>query len=338
MASATELITSVTEDESPRLPPELERIIFEMAAYDIVSKYPAANSAINLQLIAKHVQCWVQPIVYRVFAEMLDHDDMIPGFRTYRKYPTLKQKAGPLIKVFLCSTMQPGVGLWSLKDLLQHCPNIENLAMWCNSGALPALHTIISSFQHLKRFSANFEKMTREQMLDPVFHRLTHLEIFGDICWDILLELKNLTHLSVDVTINSRQAAKAMGVKSVLGLLCQSEENLLQVVKIIAYDTIKLVEDFRIVFLDSGLQYTSELQRDWIRGVNGELDSWEIANRVVYARKRTPFTLGLDSSNQPNQSLDHYMDYVPREVFRPDTFEYKRSLNEEGQNWWQSLP
>lgn len=58
MASATELITSVTEDESPRLPPELERIIFEMAAYDIVSKYPAANSAINLQLIAKHVQCW----------------------------------------------------------------------------------------------------------------------------------------------------------------------------------------------------------------------------------------------------------------------------------------
>ncbi|CAA7260805.1 unnamed protein product [Cyclocybe aegerita] len=70
---------------SPRLPPELEREIFEQAGYQDL------GNAYQLLFVAKRVYQWVEPMVYRVLFRRSTLTCFHGQVRRRRPYPPLEQ-------------------------------------------------------------------------------------------------------------------------------------------------------------------------------------------------------------------------------------------------------
>jgi hypothetical protein len=107
-----------------------------------------------------------------------------------------------------------------MRDILQHCPDVENLALWlpqpmtrvdCQTTILPLLEDLAISGK-LKRLSFDPSFFFRNSSAhipipfnQPAFNSITHLEIinfsFSWSKWSQLSEMPRLTHLGTEYSL-----------------------------------------------------------------------------------------------------------------------------------------
>ncbi|KAJ7627032.1 hypothetical protein FB45DRAFT_1004645 [Roridomyces roridus] len=177
----------------PLLPSELERVIFQFAAYTEPISIP------SLMLVAWRVKEWVAPLLYRVvlFARVpsalkgvhcYPHKDNSTFFRALSQKPSISKTIR-----HLC--INDDVDL-----IISDCSSLEDL--WGSAGASDA--DSLSSCP-LKRLYCSLEPLFQYKGIDfqhPLFSRLTHLEIFDrgvedDLTsWAGLASIPHLMHLA----------------------------------------------------------------------------------------------------------------------------------------------
>ncbi|PPQ63743.1 hypothetical protein CVT24_004252 [Panaeolus cyanescens] len=301
----------------PIFPLELERIIFETVLEDVYQELPPSHYALSLQLVAKRVQHWIRPLLYRVYKYPNEGGEPFPDFAANRALNITE--IGPLIKHLLHGTSP---GSWDGEDpiinVMRHCPSIENLATWCNFDTCANLYPFLSSLLNIKRFSTRLGSFTRDQLLDPFMFRLTHLEVVGFLeldGWTAIAELKSLTHLSTSTA--GLGAYESEPVTSLLRMICAPGGcSKLQVLKLYGA-AIEGFDDIRIVLFPlTQFSFESSVE-DWMAGATGRPDSWSFADQIVYARK-----MG-------------YITHSPGTIVDPFSFNYREELTAEGSLWWE---
>ncbi|KAF7304549.1 hypothetical protein HMN09_00857600 [Mycena chlorophos] len=172
----------MAETEEPRLPPELERVIFEFAAWG------DRRATLKLLLVARRVHVWLEPLVHRVLI-FEDLDDAVVA-------RLLNPKYGPWVQA-LASNHGP----W--EQILGSCSNITDLCIWSGSDdaqtGLQALRLLKGNLRRLSLNGATFEAPLEAAQLDWL-RCLTHLEMFGFAPAEVvntLGELPCLTHFAL---------------------------------------------------------------------------------------------------------------------------------------------
>ncbi|KAF7304419.1 hypothetical protein HMN09_00844000 [Mycena chlorophos] len=165
----------------PLLPPELERLILEDAAWG------DRPTTVNLLRVARRVHVWIEPLLHRVLLYDALNAECIARL--------LNPKYASWVRCIASND-----GPWSA--ILASCTNITDLAIWTN----PSRYTLSDalSLRHLQRLTvhgANFERPLEEAHLHAL-DRLTHLEIFAAAPSEMMSTgtfeaLSSLTHFSM---------------------------------------------------------------------------------------------------------------------------------------------
>ncbi|KAF9057060.1 hypothetical protein BJ165DRAFT_5660 [Panaeolus papilionaceus] len=171
------VFASATSDEdpelipTPRLPLELERLIFELA-FD--PDDPRSNA--RMVLIAQRVYYWLMPMIYRVFVQVLG-GPLYPDLAKVQatgSLPKICQLARHMIIYSIDEFYTPQ----AIADLLDKCHNLEDLACWhgIRLGDDPTWSTL-SKLRHLKRLCGRLPHVTNHQLRQGGFARISR------ICW-----------------------------------------------------------------------------------------------------------------------------------------------------------
>ncbi|KAJ7045070.1 hypothetical protein C8F04DRAFT_522885 [Mycena alexandri] len=164
------------DSADPVLPAELERVIFEFAAWQ------DPETVFTLVLVAKRVCIWIEPELYHI---MLSRKQRL--FRMMQSKPSefLRQHVHHL-------TISANVEHADVVHILSTCTSVHNLAIWNNTVTLPELIPLIYKLTNLQRLSINlfalFSRRSDSFHLDQFrippseelpFTSLTHLSLFG---------------------------------------------------------------------------------------------------------------------------------------------------------------
>ncbi|KAJ6594575.1 hypothetical protein B0H19DRAFT_916323 [Mycena capillaripes] len=180
----------------PDLPYELEREIFELTA----NAHP--RCAPQLALVARHVQLWVEAVIYEtiVIGGKCAKQDLF--WRTFSSRP-----AAFFSKNIRSLHLTSGVSYSDARRIISVCTNLSSLTCWSNPLASREEFCAILS-PNLRRLSLDASILwspTRQtfapDLTHPVFSRITHLEIVNppsSFNWAQLLDgsLPRLTHLA----------------------------------------------------------------------------------------------------------------------------------------------
>ncbi|KAF9526893.1 hypothetical protein CPB83DRAFT_444601 [Crepidotus variabilis] len=185
-----------------RLPAELEREIFEIAAAN-----QDIQTGLKLILTAKRVREWIEPTFYRVLIKCTD----VPRTSPFLKHLHL-ENISPIERQKLsychCLLLQ-SISVEDAVNLLSACPNITDLAMWVLQGSYTPLGEILLSMK-IQRLSVRINDVLRgfssshTLIGSPLSQALTHLDLidlnsgFWDSAWKAFVALPRLTHLAVD--------------------------------------------------------------------------------------------------------------------------------------------
>ncbi|KAF8645119.1 hypothetical protein AX16_007948 [Volvariella volvacea WC 439] len=255
----------------PILPPELEELIFKLAAWGDRAHAP------RLLLVAHRVHYWVEPIVYDtiVCSSHCEWHPLCPQ-------PPVARYAGH-VRHLLLVDLDIDDHCW---EHLSACRRVEDLAIWAE--LTPKTISWISGLP-LKRLSVHIEDLFRDGTLDfrhPVFFNITHLDILDDIdFWGRLDELPllpDLTHLSLNGP-NVDYATVDHILKN-----CKRLRVLFLVHGNKYLDT--LPQDRRIVVPEHLGGHDGRVVNEWVDEwklgcVAGE-DYWERADRLVASREQ----------------------------------------------------
>ncbi|KAF7326207.1 hypothetical protein MKEN_00473100 [Mycena kentingensis (nom. inval.)] len=154
------------EWSSPVLPPELERIIFILAA-DSRSK-----DALSLLLVARRVQEWLEPILYRQF-EIIGH-----GNREHlQRLAALEPSALQFVRHLSLRVRHDNVPFLAL------CSGVTHLALGSGALEVPGTHVAISALHQLRRLACHSRQLYSASPADfvstfPVYATLTHLCLY----------------------------------------------------------------------------------------------------------------------------------------------------------------
>ncbi|KAF9038047.1 hypothetical protein BJ165DRAFT_1531940 [Panaeolus papilionaceus] len=292
----------------PLLPPELERKIFEMA-FD--PKDPC--TAKIMLFVAKRILEWIRPLMYSVFDQ-----GCIKPFPDFALSTTPNaEEIGKYARSMLLGHVHKCPE--DICEFLQYSPNVRNLAVWYNQPLrriIPALKRL----QNLQILSGDFDHISREELLQPPFINLTHMEMLEpcrDFPFDVLRSFNHLTHLSIYCFVphnyDSPVLADAIDSCSQLVVCCLYSSSGLPMNPEIC----GLVQDRdRIVILDSSMSNTD----DWISGAYGFLDCWQYAEHVVIARKN-----------------NYFKAEVPYNQWFNLAFNWRQNLTEKGMEWYATV-
>ncbi|KAJ7058932.1 hypothetical protein C8F01DRAFT_1147575, partial [Mycena amicta] len=171
---------------SPFLPPELERIIFELAAWN------DRRTTRSLLLVAHRVWIWTEPLLYRVI--------LFDGHPLRRLLGISSARSRSHIHHLALANAH--ISLEDGKDLVSTCPNITNLAVWSGHINLAVMHSLTQltrlSISPAGLFPGLDTALSPEQLLTP-FPVLSHLEVFGSerfAFYSLLNCVPALTHLA----------------------------------------------------------------------------------------------------------------------------------------------
>nr|GAT50798.1 predicted protein [Mycena chlorophos] len=139
IAANSHLITSVsrhfltdafmsTSAIEARLPPELERTIFELAGWDDM---PTMKT---LVLVAHRVHLWIEPLLYRVQTSFQSND-----FSATHKLVVARPQYARHVKYLLLWSTRGGLDRTQYEETLSACGNISYLVDWTQSASLLAL-------------------------------------------------------------------------------------------------------------------------------------------------------------------------------------------------------
>ncbi|KAJ6550231.1 hypothetical protein B0H19DRAFT_1160665 [Mycena capillaripes] len=197
---------SSTLETNPRLPPELEKLIFEIAAFI----HPAAMP--RILRVAHRIQIWIEPLLYNVLAIIADD---APSPTTKTRFIRRVRNINKLLRQREASFLRDHVRSVCLfaddpddyffcnypKDflprLLSVCDTIVNLSFRGRGYLVPHLGSL-----PLQRLSVNISYLyhnTPPTFTQPFFLHVTHFDLYdlswGDT-WPDLASLAHLTHLS----------------------------------------------------------------------------------------------------------------------------------------------
>ncbi|KAJ7060026.1 hypothetical protein C8F01DRAFT_1294376 [Mycena amicta] len=164
------------EYHDPVFPPELERIIFELAAWD------DKDMMKSLLCVARRVRIWIQPLVHRVYIVSISDSTSLSRLQTLvGERPTRAKKD------VLCLGVPSTIGNFSravIQPILSACTNIIDLGLW-TADVYPKLLRDMQQLISLTRLSIdllglfggeNHFTLPPQGLLAPL-SRVTHLDI-----------------------------------------------------------------------------------------------------------------------------------------------------------------
>ncbi|KAJ7699025.1 hypothetical protein B0H17DRAFT_1196611 [Mycena rosella] len=272
---------------TPRLPPELERGIFELAA----DTYPTTIP--TLLQVAQRVRIWVEPLLYRVLRL-----DILSPHLAVKLLQTIKAKPPQ----FAASSVQHVLLLHSsfgdrfnsdVESLLESCPSIINLAFIGGSAHISILPLLGN--MHVQRLTVRLGDLFSDDrdpdaidLGHPMFGSMTHLDLLDDLRgWmQRFSTLPALTHLAFT-------GPHLENLPIMQGILEASPR--IQVLLLSFFfgeeDDARLVAA-RIKFVDArvvvGLY--GDYRTDWERGARSGDDQWIRAEKFVARKRRGEIT------------------------------------------------
>ncbi|KAJ6468523.1 hypothetical protein C8R47DRAFT_1223322 [Mycena vitilis] len=186
----------------PLLPVELEREIFEWAAL------LHARSIPTFLRVARRVQIWLEPLLYRVICVDMPrigyHGSFTPGIPSLLNAIKSKPAAlfGAVRHLFLCNvSLEDGIAV------LQACPGLVDLVvLYCVSD--PAILPILAGMR-IQQLSVLLEEIGHlsPDFTHPAFAHITHLNVMDElidamaqVCEEIPT-LPALTHMAIDYQV-----------------------------------------------------------------------------------------------------------------------------------------
>ncbi|KAJ7164272.1 hypothetical protein C8R46DRAFT_1099161 [Mycena filopes] len=237
------------------IPPELECLIFELAASSRPVWIP------SLMLVARRVKHWVEPILYRVVFVGSSGTCIGEGFSVFAKdrlLTTIANKSPSFLSHAIRNlNLDHAVEPPELAAILDACTGLRNLVVNVSPGsALLAL----TRLEHLCRLEIVAEVLLQLDATKPVFPSLTHLELSAshngerpDLhvaeTYAALHLLPHLTHL-------------ALGMHPTA-------------------DAALFTDDIRFVQVIYDIDYRLE----WVRGADTGDDYWKVANAFIAAKR-----------------------------------------------------
>ncbi|KAF7330039.1 hypothetical protein MKEN_00268000 [Mycena kentingensis (nom. inval.)] len=264
-------------DSEPRLPPELEREIFELAAQCL-------QSNLNLLLVARRVHEWVEPCLYRVVRVVKNSRPLSALLRAMSDNRSSLLVAGVRCVFF----ESPAAGTEALnQEILAQCPNVTRVALtpgFSGAAALAALEKL----GHLEYLTANLGRLFPLDIdgTHPVLARVTHLSLLDNLHSDekqeailaALPAIPSLTHLRLDFLVAGQ-------VRRIFETCPRLEILLLNNTATQAYShrfpTAR--DEPRVVRIANFSTYSS-FWTDWLRGAYGLADAWQLAEECVRSR------------------------------------------------------
>ncbi|KAJ7230842.1 hypothetical protein B0H12DRAFT_1263872 [Mycena haematopus] len=256
-----------------RLPPELERHIFELAANSHSKSIP------TLLLVAHRVKIWLEPILYSVvvFVNPLPEHICFDSahFSSAVQSPAISQHVTNLL-------LSRDVPFVHLAPILSRCSAVQNLALY--GGDLRVLPFL--SAMPLRRLSTALEDFlfpwVAIDFTDPPFSSLTHLQLRDDLDeaqweeWRGLAMIPKLTHLafalekSLSIFQNTLTACPRLQVLIYLYSPGQAKPGI---------GLESLAHDTRFVCLPAPAYLA-----DWQTGARGGDDFWVRAEKFIAQR------------------------------------------------------
>ncbi|KAJ7615960.1 hypothetical protein FB45DRAFT_1035133 [Roridomyces roridus] len=261
----------------PRVPPELERLIFEMAA----RTHP--SSMLDLLLVARRVKEWLQPLSHSVVfcpTQYLEQEDLHKKTCGY-PHVYISRSAPPELPPDLRSSARH---LW----LINASPEHTTLALSCplleSAGPHAKQLLALPNPPPLKRLACNLRRLFDPvDFTHPIFAHLTHLDMwdfrFGrEVDWSGLASIPNLTHLAFSAIQFLPLLPKVLHTCASLRVLLMLVAPHPEGTRLVADPD--LAADPRFVWMRRG-----EYVEDWHFGVLTGVDFWSRAEDWVDQRR-----------------------------------------------------
>ncbi|KAF7330318.1 hypothetical protein MVEN_02470000 [Mycena venus] len=271
---------------TPVLPPELEREIFEIIAWESTKAIPP------LLPVARRVKLWLEPLLYRVLLVRDPTNNLYPGRellaasghvaatprrpgRCYRA-PSRGLFPQPCAPCLSRRASIPPSDLHRRDLLLSVCTGAIDVHL-VNIQAAPSLLAGLSRMP-LRRLEANLGSLFGDDdqisaeidFSAPIFQNITHLSVFDSMTYTVsdwttgLPLLPCLTHLSFEANETSPVFAEVFGV-------CTSLRVFVILVSRYVHDRAQFIalrqQHQRVVIMDN--PNTTDGENDWHRGARG---------------------------------------------------------------------
>ncbi|KAJ6505189.1 hypothetical protein C8R45DRAFT_1209033 [Mycena sanguinolenta] len=280
-------MSSESDRHDPRLPPELERRIFEIAALARPTRIP------TLMLVAQRVKFWVEPLLYRVvFLTDLTADELrdldLPTFTA----DALEQRSpNPFRHVRHLFIDDAVVEQPTLKSWFLACASVTNLYAWlvCEPEILPS----IIGLTNIQYLTIDVRALCSPTAPFPLFLTITHLELFDltraakesvdRICGSISL-IPRLTHIALNPGLHKILSHAALCANAQLQCIVflfprgSLDRNPLLNGSL---NGSPLLDDSRFVCIKEVL----EGYKDWLNGAVFGEDYWALADAFLAARQ-----------------------------------------------------
>ncbi|KAJ7137489.1 hypothetical protein C8R43DRAFT_1132092 [Mycena crocata] len=270
------------ESVGAKLPPELERPIFEMAAY---RNLPAIR---DLMLVAGRVKTWVEPILYRVIFLGGEPINGLPSFTVKSLLYLIDHNRKQILantRHLVIQDPQPGVSPSHLKRLnaiMGACTGVTHLFLHSNKNLQAHELAALGGMPALRVLAVHFSKLFHRVPVDfghAVFRNLTHLELRdtendGAPWGQIMSGIPHLTHLAFSEMWVFPQLVGALRECSrmeALVFLCATQQAMLVVGR---------QSEVRFVTVMIGNSNTN-----WQRGGLSERDYWKAADKFITERR-----------------------------------------------------
>ncbi|KAF7297541.1 hypothetical protein MIND_00988300 [Mycena indigotica] len=188
-------------DLQPRLPPELERQIFAMAA----ALYPSIT--VPLLLVARRVLIWIEPTLYA--SPILEEKSHLDAFlRIVARNPEMAR--GTVRQVILPCTPGTTAAQDALRTALSACKRLDRLAVGSCIWSAALLADLSAAGIRLTRFAGHVTGHVTGHgtagaapfsSLRLLFGAVTHLEVFDELrdATPLLTALPCLTHIAISM-------------------------------------------------------------------------------------------------------------------------------------------
>ncbi|KAJ7656299.1 hypothetical protein DFH06DRAFT_469198 [Mycena polygramma] len=207
MSSSTELPAEVSSANLPKLSPELERKIFEIAAY---SAHCHPVNLLDFMRVAWRVWIWLEPFFYRViFLDGSEHPAIIEGLPYFTNAALLRlidEKRKLVLANARHLIIQDGASpshLRRLNAIMAACIGVTHLFLYSNKRLETHELQALSGMPALRVLGIHISKLCRARELKfshAVFRNITHLEVLDtehdSLPWLLLGDISNLTHLA----------------------------------------------------------------------------------------------------------------------------------------------
>ncbi|KAK7058033.1 hypothetical protein R3P38DRAFT_2844068 [Favolaschia claudopus] len=260
----------------PVFPPELEREIFEIAAWGDRSLIPL------LLRVCRRVHQWIEPLLYRVLRIANSNSDS----DALRLLAFHSKPANFLRHVFM--HMDSNSPLKNkIADLLSRCNNIISL-FW--DGLLPAEILPILDTMKIQKMniwvSEDVTEWAKLTLHRPMLHSVTHLELYsyaseiGSIAWEEgwanLASLPALTHLCLTDDLSDILLDSILEHCSNLDVVITAFWDPVFVTNAELFAKKLTTNDRRVVVIR-----VSDFRGDWESGALGGDDFWTRSERFV---------------------------------------------------------